>query len=220
MTVQQKQCVFPRIDPELLAAWRNIPAAVASDVQNRAMSLGGAVQALRPGWRICGQARTVAPTPGDNSGVHLAVSIAAPGEVVVVAAQGDIDVAMLGEMVVRQAILHQLGGLVVDGAVRDLEAILSFDLPVFARGSVPRGPHKDFGGVVDAPVALAGVAVAPGDLILGDADGVVVVPLAQAEALLERARAHLAREDDWVRALESGQTLVDVFAVPAPEWIK
>ncbi|MGC2854639.1 RraA family protein [Novispirillum sp. DQ9] len=219
MAVQLRRTQFRTLSEAELAAWRDIPAAVASDVQNRSHSLTGGIQALRPEWRICGQARTVAPTPGDNACVHLACSIARPGEVVVVAANGDTSVAMLGEMITRQAVLRNLGGLVVDGAVRDVGAIRSFAMPVFARCAVPRGPHKDYGGIVDTPVSLGGVAVRPGDLILGDDDGVVVVPLDRAEALLPLAQAHMAKEQAWVEALESGRTLVEVFGVAEPEVI-
>lgn len=219
MAVQLRRTRFRALSGNELAAWREIPAAVASDVQNRSHSLAGGIQALKPEWRLCGQARTVAPTPGDNACVHLACSIARPGEVVVVAAQGNTDVAMLGEMIARQAVLRGLGGLVVDGAVRDVAALRSFALPVFARGAVPRGPHKDYGGMVDTPVAVGGVAVRPGDLILGDEDGVVVVPLDRVDALLPLARAHLDKEQGWVKALESGRTLVEVFGVAAPDVI-
>jgi regulator of RNase E activity RraA len=219
MTVQLRRTQFRVLTGAELDAWRAIPAAVASDVQNRAMSMAGGIQALRPEWRICGQARTVAPTPGDNACVHLACSIALPGEVVVVAAGGNTDVAMLGEMIARQSILRRLGGLVVDGAVRDVGAIRSFDLPVFARGAVPRGPHKEYGGVVDVPVSMGGVAVRPGDLILGDDDGVTVVPLDRIDDLLPLAKAHMTKETAWVKALESGRTLVEVFGVAAPELI-
>ncbi len=219
MAVQQRRTQFRTLSPAELDAWREIPSAVASDVQNRGMSMGGGIQALKPEWRLCGQARTVAPTPGDNACVHLACSIALPGEVVVVAAGGNRDVAMMGEMITRQAVLRRLGGLVVDGAVRDLAAIRAFDMPVFACGAVPRGPHKEYGGVLDTPVSVGGVAVRPGDLILGDDDGVTVVPLDRLDALLPLARAHMAKEQAWVEALESGRTLMQVFGVAEPELI-
>lgn len=217
MGIRINAAPFKRLSPAELEAWRGIPAAVASDCLNRGQAMAGAIQALKPGWRICGQARTVVPTPGDNACVHWLCSNAEPGEVVVIAAGGLEDVAMMGEMVARQSMIRGLGGIVVDGAVRDSGALLEFDFPVFCRGRAPRGPHKEFGGYVDMPAAAGGVAVRPGDIVLGDEDGVTIVPLDRAEAVLEAARAHLAKEVSWVSALEAGRTLVDIFAVAAPE---
>jgi len=217
MGIRITNAPFRRLDEGELAAWRSIPAAVASDCLNRGHAMAGAIQALKPGWKVCGQARTVVPTPGDNACVHWLCSNARPGEVVVIAAGGLEDVAMMGEMVARQSMIRGLGGIVVDGAVRDTGALLDFDLPVFCRGKAARGPHKEFGGYVDLPAAAGGVSVRPGDLILGDEDGVVVVPLERLDAVLKAARAHLTKEVGWVAALESGRTLVDVFGVAAPE---
>lgn len=217
MGIRINAAPFRRLSPAELEAWRGIPAAVASDCLNRGQAMAGAIQALKPGWRLCGQARTVVPTPGDNACVHWLCSHAEPGEVVVIAAGGLENVAMMGEMVARQSMIRGLGGIVVDGAVRDTGALLEFDLPVFCRGRAPRGPHKEFGGYVDLPAAAGGVAVRPGDIVLGDEDGVTVVPLDRAEAVLKAARAHLAKEVGWVSALESGCTLVDIFGVAAPE---
>ncbi|MEO0034739.1 MAG: hypothetical protein RLZZ501_762 [Pseudomonadota bacterium] len=217
MTIRYLEAAFRRLDAETLAAWREIPTAVASDCLNRNMAMAGAIQALKPGWRLCGQARTVLPAPGDNACVHWLCSTANPGEVVVVAAGGLEDVAMLGEMVTRQSQLRNLGGIVVDGAVRDSAAVVALDLPVFCRGRTARGPHKNFGGYIDAPAAVGGVAVQPGDLILGDEDGVVVVPLAWTEAVLAAARHHLTKEERWVAALERGERLVELFEVGPAE---
>jgi len=217
MTIRRQHTPFDRLSPEDLAAWREIPTAVASDCQNRGMAMAGAIQALKPGWRLCGQARTVIPTPGDNACIHWLCSIADPGEVVVVAAGGLEDVAMLGEMVARQSLHRGLAGIVVDGAVRDTAMLLALDLPIFCRGKAVRGPHKEFGGFIDAPAAAGGVAVHSGDLILGDEDGVAVVPLGQIRAVLAAARTHLAREEQWVAALDRGERLVEIFGVAAPE---
>lgn len=217
MGIRFCQAPFRRMSEAELEAWRAIPAAVASDCQNRSMGVSGRIQALKNGWRLCGQARTVAATPGDNACVHWLCSTAQPGEVVVVSAGGLIDVSMLGEMVVRQSRIRRLGGIVVDGAVRDTAAIMELDFPVFSAGRAPRGPHKEFGGYIDLPVALGGVAVRPGDLILGDEDGVAVVPLEKVEIVLELARRHLLKEEGWVKAMAEGHTLVEIFGVAPPE---
>lgn len=217
MGIRFCEAPFRRLTEAELVPWRRVPAAVASDCQNRNMAMSGRIQALKPGWRICGQARTVAATPGDNACVHWLCSTAQPGEVVVVAACGLVEVSMLGEMVTRQSLLRGLGGIVVDGAVRDTAAILDLDFPVFAAGRAPRGPHKEFGGYIDLPAAVGGVAVRPGDLILGDEDGVAVVPLEKIEVVLELAHRHLEKEERWVKALEEGRTLVEIFGVAPPE---
>lgn len=212
-TMRIRQCDFSRLAPRVLERWATVPTSVASDALNRGQSMAARIKPLAPGLRICGQARTVTPMPGDNSMVLHAASIAGPGEVVVVAGGGLDDVAMAGEWVVRACRHRGLAGLVIDGSVRDVAVLRTLGFPVFAAGAVPRGPHKTFGGWMDAPAAVAGVAVHPGDLVLGDDDGVVVVPLDAAEQTLLTAEAMRRREVEFSSRLERGETLADLVGL-------
>ncbi|WP_448204402.1 RraA family protein [Azospirillum sp. sgz302134] len=220
MAMQRYIVDYPRLSPESLDKWRTVPSSVASDAQNRCQSMDSRIKPMVPGMRICGQARTVVPMPGDNSMVHHTVSLAEPGDVVVVAGGGLDDVAMAGEWVVRCCSVRKLGGLVVDGTVRDLAEIRSMNVPVFARGAVPRGPHKNFGGKMDVLASVGNVPVNPGDIILGDEDGVVVIPLEVADETLEASLKLLAREQKWTEEIKAGKTLVEVLGVPPLEIIE
>jgi regulator of RNase E activity RraA len=126
---------------------------------------------------------------------------------------------MAGELVARQCLKRGGAGLVIDGAMRDGEALLGLDLPMFCHGLVPRGPVKEFGGFIDVPVGFGGVAISPGDLLIGDADGVTVVPLALAAATLQRCREQLSLEDARVAAIANGELIADLFRVQQPEFI-
>ena len=220
MAMQRYITNFRRLTPETLEKWRGVPSSVASDAQNRCQSMDSRIKPMVPGMRICGQARTVVPMPGDNSMVHHAVSLAEPGDIVMVAGGGLEDVAMAGEWVVRCCKRRALGGLVVDGTVRDLYEIRSLNVPVFAKGAVPRGPHKNFGGKMDVLASVGNVPVSPGDIILGDEDGVVVIPLDLADETLEASLKLLERERLWTSQIEAGRTLVEVLGVPELEVIE
>lgn len=217
MALQRYIVDFPRLSEKTLEKWRSIPSSVISDSLNRCQSMDARIKPVASGLTLCGQARTVVPMPGDNSMVHHACSLALPGEVVVVAGGGLDDVALAGEWVARSSLRRGLGGLVIDGSIRDVREIREMGFPVFARGAVPRGPHKNFGGRMDVTAAIGNTPVNPGDLIVGDDDGVVVVPLAQIEETLIAAQKLLEKEKAWLAELEAGRTLVDVLNVPACE---
>lgn len=220
MAMQRYIVNFPRLTPERLELWRTIPSSIASDTQNRCQSMDARIKPCAEGMRICGQARTVKAMPGDNSMLLTACSIAEPGEVVVVAGSGLEDVAMAGEWVMRGCKARGLGGLVVDGSVRDMQEIRRIGFPVFSKGAVPRGPHKMFGGDMDTTAAVGGIAVSPGDLIIGDDDGVTVVPLAHMDEVLQRCLALLEKEKIWSAQLDAGQSLMKVLGVPEPEIVE
>jgi len=112
---------------------------------------------------------------------------------------------------------HGVAGLVLDGAIRDVAAIRDMGFPVYCRAVVPRGPHKGFGGTIDAPVACGGVSVSPGDLIVGDDDGIAVVPLAEVETVLATARAAEEREQQTIAKIRQGKTSAELLGLPEPE---
>ncbi|MEM7523411.1 MAG: RraA family protein [Pseudomonadota bacterium] len=214
MVVRCYDVEIPRLSAADLVPWAEIPAAVASDCLERGQAMAGAISPLTPSMRIVGQARTVACMVGDNSALHAAIGRCAPGDVIICDGQRFEDAALFGGLLTRSAREAGVAGLVIDGAVRDSEEIIEDGFPCFSRAVVPRGPHKGFGGSIDGPVSCGGVAVAPGDLILGDADGVTVVPFARIGATLEAAHAILAKEARALESLAAGGSLAEVYGVP------
>ena len=209
---------YRKLEQSRLDAWRKITTGTASDCMNRGQAMSAAIKPLKPGMRICGQARVVQCMSADNSVLHYANSTAEPGEVIVADTGGCHDAAVWGGVTALEAHMRKLGGLVVDGCVRDLAEILRVDYPVFCRGVVPRGPHKAFGGSLDMPIACGGLAVHSGDLILGDDDGIVVVPLDREEAVFQVAVNHRKSEDHWLKVLDGPVPFYKVINVPEPEF--
>lgn len=219
MSMVRYQCHFRKLAESELRIWSDIPTAVAGDAQNRSRCMVAAIKPIKPGFRMIGQARTVQAMVGDNSAVHAALAIACPGEVLVVDGCGHADTALWGGIMTAAAVERGLGGVVVDGAIRDVAELRRTSLAMFARGSVPRGPHKGFGGAIDGPVSVGGVAIRPGDLILGDDDGVTVVPFGEIDAVLQEARRILVREEGIMQALRAGKTSAELVGVTVPEAI-
>jgi RraA family protein len=191
--------VHPRlagVSAELVAAFRAVPVAHASDCLGRGVGALG-LQAYHHDIQLamCGPAVTVRVRPGDNLMIHVALQMVQPGDVLVVDGAGDCTQALMGGLMRTTALARRLGGIVIDGAVRDLAEWAEGGLPVYARGHTHRGPSKDGPGEVNIPIACAGMSVLPGDLVLGDADGVLSVPAAQVAALLPLVRAHAAKEE-------------------------
>jgi regulator of RNase E activity RraA len=165
-------------------------------VGNSLSSLGGRA--------MVGPAMTVRTRPGDNLVVHKALDLARPGDVLVIDARGELVNAILGELMTGYAATRGIAGVVVDGAVRDQNSISEGQLPVFARGFSHLGPYKSGPGEIHGPVSIGGVAVNDGDVILGDPDGVAVIPRARAWSALEAAEQVVAKEADQRRAIAAG----------------
>ena len=148
------------------------------------------------GAHLVGAAYTVWTRPGDNAGIHEALRHAQPGDILVINGGGDESRALIGELIGGRAKSRGVVGFVIDGAVRDAPGLAEYDMPVYARALTPAGPYKDGPYVVAAPTAVGGVVVNPGDVVVGDADGVVVVPLALADLVADLAQA---KHDDELR---------------------
>jgi len=191
-TVKPRASTLPS---DLIEAFRTVPVPHASDSMGRHTGARGllAYHGDQP-TTMAGPAVTVRIRPGDNLMVHLAMMMAEPGDVIVIDGAGDLSTAVIGGLMRTTAIARKLGGFVIDGALRDVSEWKQGGMPAFAKGNVHRGPSKDGPGEVNVPIACAGLQVSPGDLILGDADGVVAVPADQAGALLAKCRAHADRE--------------------------
>lgn len=200
---------FERVPPDVVAQAAKYQAAILADVAGRRGTLDG-VAPLSPGMRLAGPALTVDVRPGDNLMIHAAMAMAKPGDVLVVDGKGDTSCALMGALMVNACKVMGLGGLVIYGAVRDTGELRELGFPVFAVGVNPNGPTKFVPGRINWPVSAGGIAVAPGDLVVGDADGVVVVEREKAASLLPLAAKKVADEakrmDDILakRALRPG----------------
>ena len=217
MPIQRHEIDFATLPEDVLERWRALPPAVVSDCMNRTQVMAGAIKPVGDGMRLAGQARTVTCMVGDNSAIHTALAMARRGEVLVVDAGGYEDTAIWGGIMTRAALQRGIAGLVVDGAVRDVAEIREFGFPCFARAVVPAGPHKGFGGIIDGPISCAGCAVRPGDLVLGDDDGVCVVPLERAGATLAASLDKITQEEKTNANTASGGLPIDTLGLPEPE---
>lgn len=197
--------VLRRADPVLVRRFAELPVANVSDVMSRMVAGGPKLRPLHAGGVLAGPAFTVKSRPGDNLMLHKALDLASPGDVIVVDAGGDLTNAMLGEMMLAHAETRGLAGVVVHGAVRDLAAIRSGTFPVYAAGVTHRGPYKNGPGEINVSISLDGMIVEPGDLILGDDDGVVSVPYAEAEAICTEAEKKHAQETSQLQAILAGK---------------
>jgi regulator of RNase E activity RraA len=136
--------------------------------------------------------------------LHKAIDMAQPGDVIVMDAGGDTTNALFGEMMLSYAIKRGVAGLVLNGAIRDSEAMREINHPVFAAGVTHRGPYKDGPGEINVPVAIDGMVVHPGDIVIGDGDGVLCVPIDEAATILPLAQAKLAAETKQMQAIAEG----------------
>lgn len=195
---------FERPSPELVARARMFQAAILCDVAGRRGAMNSRIRPLHPRMRICGPAFTVEVRPGDNLMFHVALTVARPGDVIVVDGRNDCTCALVGDLMVTQAAAAGLEGFVVDAASRDTSSLSGGAFPVFSTGSNPCGPTKGLGGRLGIPVSVGGVSVSPGDLVVGDADGVVVIPRADLPAVLDAAGGKIAAEQQRIREIEAG----------------
>lgn len=189
---------------DLVARSRKLPVANVSDVMSRMAAGGPTLRPLHAGGVLAGPALTVRTRPGDNLMVHKAIDLAVPGDVIVVDAGGDLTNAIVGEMMLAHAGRREVAGFVINGAVRDVAAIRANNLPVYAAGVTHRGPYKDGPGEINGPVAVAGMTVCAGDLILGDEDGVLAIPIDECEAVIVAAEAKRAAETKQMAHIQAG----------------
>jgi regulator of RNase E activity RraA len=188
----------------LVAKFRELPVANVSDCMSRMTAGGARIRPMHGGGPMAGPAFTVKSRPGDNLMLHKALDLAAPGDVIVCDAGGDLTNSLIGELMTLHAIKRGIAGIVIDGAIRDAGAIRAGTFPMFAAGVSHRGPYKDGPGEINLPVAIDGMVIEPGDLILGDDDGILCVPFDQVETVLKAAAAKQAAEVEQMKAFKAG----------------
>jgi len=198
---------FERVDAATVREASQYASSILADVAGRRGALNGRIAALAPSMRFAGPAVTVDVRPGDNLMIHAALALVKPGDVIVVDGKGDLGAALMGEIMCQQAVALGVAGVVIDGAVRDSEALRELGLPMFAAGLNPNGPTKAVSGRLNHPVSVGGVTVRPGDLVVGDADGVTVVEREKAASLLPLAAQKVADENKRIADIKSRKAL-------------
>ena len=198
--------ILPRIhtSPSLVSLFEGLPASIISDNMSR---LSGSLHLLprhRPGVALLGTALTVRVRSGDNLMIHKALQVARPGDVLVVDGGGTIDRALIGDIMKNVAKSRGLAGAVIDGAIRDSASFREDDFPCYARGVTHRGPFKDGPGEINVAVCIDGDVVNPGDIVVGDDDGVLFISPADAVALAAASRKKLADETATLSAIANG----------------
>ena len=204
---------IPRVAPELVDAARALSTATLHEAAGKSGALPGAIKRTAAGFRVSGPAVTVHSPGGDNLWLHRAIYVAQPGDVLVVHTHLQFQHGYWGEIMSTAAKVRGLAGLVIDGCVRDGDLLAQIGFPVFARGLCIRGTDKDFGarGWINAPTLFEDVVVHPGDLIVGDGDGVVCVARDRVEQVLQAAREREQQEADILKRLENGATTLDIY---------
>lgn len=195
-----------KVDAGTAARFRELPVANISDSMSRMTAGGPRLRPMHAGGALAGPAFTVKTRPGDNLMIHKALDLAEAGDVIVVDGGGDLTNALIGEMMVAHAQARGLAGMVLYGAIRDHDAIRAGTFPVFAAGVTHRGPYKDGPGEINVSIALDGMVIEPGDLIVGDGDGVLCVPFADAAEIYAAARAKNDAEQKQIVAIRDGRS--------------
>jgi 4-hydroxy-4-methyl-2-oxoglutarate aldolase len=206
---------FTRVEASTVRAAADFQAAILADVAGRRGTMHGRIAPLARTMRCAGPALTIEVRPGDNLLIHAAMTIAQPGDVLVIDGKADLSCALMGAIMMNQCKARKLGGVVVDGAVRDVEELIELGFPVFCAGTNPNGPTKFQPGRVNWPISIAGVSVQPGDLIVGDADGVVVVEREKAASLIALAQAKVDDETKRIAAIKRGDVGKAAWIEPA-----
>lgn len=193
------------VPAELALQFIGVPVSNVSDCMSRLFGGGAGLRPMHSGRPMSGPALTVRTRPGDNLMIHKALQMAAPGDIIVVDAGGDLSNAVIGDLLVGVAVQRGLGGLVINGAIRDARAVREGDFPIFAAGVTHRGSFKDGPGEINVPIAIDGMVIEPGDLIIGDDDGVLCVPFDHVQSVLCAARKKADAEAVTAKAIAAGQ---------------
>jgi 4-hydroxy-4-methyl-2-oxoglutarate aldolase len=200
-----------QIDPDTLRGLRELGAATVHEAQGGTGALDSGMKPIASSMRVSGPAFTVDARPADNLMLHYAMLKARPGDVLVVDAKGFLEAGVWGDVFTEQAMRMGLAGLVINGAVRDAAAIIAAGFPVFARGLSIKGTGKHQPGRINVPVVIGDVQIQPGDIVIGDQDGLVVVAREEADAVLAAGRAREEKEAAYREQIRNGATTVDLL---------
>ena len=213
MAISRAKVNFRRLNSEEIMEWSHIPTCIAGDCMNRQNIMAERISSIKNDTPLCGQARTVSITQGDNSAIHAALTLIEKGDVLVVEGGGFVDRAVWGELMNRSSISLGLGGVIIDGSVRDISELRKMSLPVFAAGYTPAGPTKGGGGKIDIPISCGNVSVKPGDIVIGDDDGIAVIPLDISDKILTKSKEKIIAENEIILKINNGLEHKEVFNV-------
>lgn len=194
-------------DSAVMEQFKSIPASNAADVMGRSCAMNPRIRLVsRPtAQMMVGPALTVKARAGDNLALHAALNLAQPGDVLVVSNEEDDTRALMGEiMMAYLKDVKQVAGIILDGPIRDIDEIGQWDFPVYCTGTTPGGPYKDGPGEINVPIACGGVSVHPGDIVLADPDGAIVIPRRDAATVLADAQKFQAADEKKLAAARSG----------------
>ncbi|WP_320144934.1 RraA family protein [uncultured Cohaesibacter sp.] len=206
MDIGFRICKRERVAPkELVEAYKQVPVANVSDSMFRMTAAGSKLRPMHASGSMAGPALTVKARPGDNLMFQKAIDMAEPGDIIVVDAGGDVTNALMGELMLAWAIQRGVAGFVINGAIRDVDAFVETNLPTFAAGVSHRGPYKDGPGEINVPISINGMVIEPGDIVIGDSDGVLAVPMDAAEEILKKAQAKHSAETRQLQNISEGK---------------
>lgn len=196
--------IFPstrNVPQRIIEEYHNFPSSIVSDCMEKLFAMDDAIRPFHPKPKIVGHALTIHCPPGDNLVIQKAIEMAEPGDVLVMNAGGTTTQAPVGEIIVRNCIRKGIVGLIIDGAVRDTDILPTLPIPVYAKGVTHRGCYKNGPGEINVPIACGGIIVRPGDLVIGDSDGIMVVPYEEAENLLPNLRETFQNEQTIIEKI-------------------
>ena len=204
---------FTRIDPATVQAAAAYASSIMADVAGRRGAMDGRIAALAPNMRVCGPAFTIEVRPGDNLMIHTAMAMAQPGDVLVIDGKADRTCALTGSIMLNACKRLGFAGVVLDASIRDTEELVELGVPVWSIGANPNGPTKFVPGRINWPVSCGGIVVHPGDLVVGDADGITVIEREKAASLLPLAAKKVADERQRIADITSGGAI-------RPKWLE
>ena len=204
---------FTRIDPATVQAAAAYASSIMADVAGRRGAMDGRIAALAPNMRVCGPAFTIEVRPGDNLMIHTAMAMARPGDVLVIDGKADRTCALMGSIMLNACKRLGFAGVVLDASIRDTEELVELGFPVWSIGANPNGPTKFVPGRINWPVSCGGIVVHPGDLVVGDADGITVIERDKAASLLPLAAKKVADERQRIADITSGGAI-------RPKWLE
>lgn len=193
-----------RPSKELIQGFAGMQAANVGDCMNKMAAIDASIQKVNK-QNLLGQAFTVKVPSGDNLLIFLAIERAMPGDILVIDGEGSMDRALVGEVLSKFAQSKQLGGFLIDGCIRDYEILSQMDLPIFAKGRTPNGPYRNGPGEINVPVSIGGKVIRPGDIILGDDDGVIIVKPEEAKELQQKTLELHNKETVTLESIENGR---------------
>jgi regulator of RNase E activity RraA len=201
-----------RVSADVVKKASQFKAAILADVAGRRGTMNGRIAPIAAQMKLCGPAYTVEVRGGDNLMIHTAITLAKPGDILVIDGKVDRTCALMGAIMINACRQLKLGGVVMDGAARDTLELRDLGFPVFCVGANPNGPTKFIPGRINHPISCGGISVQPGDLIVGDADGVVVVERGKAASLLDAAQKKVDDETARIANIQQGKGL-------RPKWL-